>query len=197
MPNEDHSIRSVAMRRLAVAGLVAIVLVVALLGAVFGSRDDDAGVAAATRTQSSIDSTPTTTMLDARTEVVGRLRKILGIRDKAFRERDAKVLDKVYTVDCPCLEGDRNAIQELVANNYHMVGGATSIRIHRASQVNARLWLVVADFRSAPLRIEAEDKRLIREEPGGSDIFQLALTKPADSSEWLLGRATAYEDRSG
>ena len=152
MPNEDHSIRSVAMRRLAVAGLVAIVLVVALLGAVFGSRDDDAGVAAATRTQSSIDSTPTTTMLDARTEVVGRLRKILGIRDKAFRERDAKVLDKVYTVDCPCLEGDRNAIQELVANNYHMVGGATSIRIHRASQVNARLWLVVADFRSAPLR---------------------------------------------
>jgi hypothetical protein len=197
MPNEDHSIRSVAMRRLAVAGLVAIVLVVALLGAVFGSRDDDAGVAAATRTQSSIDSTPTTTMLDARTEVVGRLRKILGIRDKAFRERDAKVLDKVYTVDCPCLEGDRNAIQELVANNYHMVGGATSIRIHRASQVNARLWLVVADFRSAPLRIEAEDKRLIREEPGGSDIFQFALTKPADSSEWLLGRATAYEDRSG
>jgi hypothetical protein len=197
MPNEDHSTRSVAVRRLAVAGLVAIVLVVALLGTVLLSRDDDVGVAAPTPTQSSVDSTPTTTTLDTRTEVIGRLRKILGIRDRAFRERDAKVLEKVYTIDCPCLEGDRNAIEELVANNYHMVGGATSIRVRRASQVSASLWLVVADFRSAPLRIEAEDKRLIREEPGGNDLFQFALAKPDGSSEWLLGRATAYEDRSG
>jgi hypothetical protein len=197
MPNENHSIRSVAMRRLALAALVAMVLVLALLGTVVLSRDDDVGVAAATRTQSSIDSSPATTMLDARTEVIERLRKILGIRDKAFRERDAKVLEKVYTVDCPCLEGDRNAIQELVANNYHIVGGGTSIRIHRASQVSSQLWLIVADFRSAPLRIEAEDRRLIREEPGGSDLFQFALARPAGSSEWLLGRATAYEDRSG
>jgi hypothetical protein len=198
MPDEDQSIRrSVAMRRLAVAGLVVIVSVVVLLGTVVLSRDDDVGVAAPTRKQSSVDSTPTTTTLDTRTEVIQRLRKILGIRDKAFRERDAKVLEKVYTVDCPCLEGDRNAIQELVANNYHMVGGATSIRIHRARQVSAQLWLVVADFRSTPLRIEAEDKRLIREEPEGSDLFQFALAKPAGSREWLLGRATAYEDRSG
>jgi hypothetical protein len=197
MPNENHSIRSVAMRRLALAALVAMVLVLVLLGTVVLSRDDDVGVAAATRTQSSIDSSPATTMLDARTEVIERLRKILGIRDKAFRERDAKVLEKVYTVDCPCLEGDRNAIQKLVANNYHIVGGGTSIRIHRASQVSSQLWLIVADFRSAPLRIEAEDRRLIREEPGGSDLFQFALAKPAGSSEWLLGRATAYEDRSG
>jgi hypothetical protein len=197
MPNENHSIRSVAMRRLALAALVAMVLVLVLLGTVVLSRDDDVGVAAATRTQSSIDSSPATTTLDARTEVIERLRKILGIRDKAFRERDAKVLEKVYTVDCPCLEGDRNAIQELVANNYHIVGGGTSIRIHRASRVSSQLWLIVADFRSAPLRIEAEDRRLIREEPGGSDLFQFALAKPAGSSEWLLGRATAYEDRSG
>jgi hypothetical protein len=197
MPHEDHSTRSVALRRLAVAGLVTIVFVIVLLGTVVLSRDDNVGAGASIPTQSSVDSTPTTTTLDTRTEVIGRLRKILGIRDKAFRERDVKALEKIYTVDCPCLEGDRNAIEELVANNYHMVGGATSIRVRQASQVSARLWLVVADFRSAPLRIEADDKRLIREEPGGSDLFQFALAKPAGSSEWFLGRATAYGDRSG
>lgn len=196
MTNEDYSVRSAAIRRFAVGGLVAIALLVALLGTFALSRDDQVGVAAPTHTQSSVEASPTTTTVGTRAEVVERLRKILGIRDKAFRERDAKILEDVYTVDCPCLEGDRNAIQELVTNNYRMVGGATSIRVRRATQVSARLWIIVADFKSAPLRIEAEDKSLIREEPGGSDPFQFALAKPIGSSEWLLGRATAYKDSS-
>jgi hypothetical protein len=197
MTNEDHSVRSAAIRRFAGAGLVVIVLLVALLGIFAMGRDDHIGAAAPAQTQSSLKSSPTTTAVGTRAEVIERLRTILGIRDKAFRERDAKILEDVYTVDCPCLEGDRNAIKELESNNYRMVGGATSIRIRRASQVSAQLWLVVADFRSAPLRIETEDERLIREEPAGSDLFQFALAKPADSSEWLLGRATAYKDSSG
>lgn len=196
MTNEDHSVRSAAIRRFAGVGLVVIVLLVALLGVFIMGRDDHIEVAAPTHTQSSVKTSPTTAV-GTRAEVIERLRTILGIRDKAFRERDAKILEDVYTVDCPCLEGDRNAIKELESNNYRMVGGATSIRIRRASQVSAQLWLVVADFRSAPLRIETEDERLIREEPGGSDLFQFALAKPADSSEWLLGRATAYKDSSG
>ena len=147
--------------------------------------------------QSSVDASPTSTTLEVRTEVIERLKEILQIRDKAFRERDAEILEDVYTIDCPCLEGDRNAINELTTNNYHMVGGATSVRIRKTDQVNARLWLVVADFRSTPLRIEAEDNKLIREASGGSDLFQFALSKPAGSSEWLLGRATVYKDSSG
>lgn len=197
MTNEDHSVRSPAIRRFAGAGLAVIMLLVALLGIFVIGRDDHIGVAPPTQMQSSVKSSPTTTAVGTRAEVIERLRTILGIRDKAFRERNARILEDVYTVDCPCLEGDRNAIKELESNNYRMVGGATSIRIRRASQVSAQLWLVVADFRSAPLRIEAEGKRLIREEPGGSDRFQFALAKPADSSEWLLGRATAYKDSSG
>lgn len=78
-----------------------------------------------------------------------------------------------------------------------MVGGTTSVQIRKANQVSARLWLVVADFRSAPLRIEAEGNKLIRKESGGSDLFQFALSKPAGSSEWILGRATVYKDSSG
>jgi hypothetical protein len=121
----------------------------------------------------------------------------LEIRDKAFRERNTEILDDVYTVDCPCLKGDRNAINELTANNYHIVGGTTSVRIREVNRVSARLWLVVADFRSAPLRIEAEGNMLIRQESGGSDLFQFALSKPAGSNEWLLGRATAYRNNAG
>jgi hypothetical protein len=111
-----------------------------------------------------MDSTPspsssevtTSTGLDTRIEVVEPLKDILRIRDQAFRDRNTRPLEDVYTIDCPCLEGDRNAIEELVTNNYHVVGGATSIRVHRVEQVSKRLWLVVADFRSAPLRVEAK-----------------------------------------
>ena len=197
MPNEDHPTRAVTVRRNAVAVFSAILLVIVLLGVVLLTREDDVERAATTVRQSSADASPTNTTLEVRTEVVERLKEILQVRNQAFHERDAKILEEVYTVDCPCLEGDRNAIKELTANNYHMVGGTTSVRIRKANRVNARLWLVVADFRSTPLRIEAEDNKLIREESGGRDLFQFALSKPAGSSEWLLGRATVYKDSSG
>jgi hypothetical protein len=148
-------------------------------------------------TPSSSAAVPTTTTLDTRSELAGRLEEILKIRDRAFQDRDSQILKDVYTVDCPCLEGDGNAIQELIDNDYHVVGGATSIRLHRASRASARLWLFIADFRSAPLRIETDDGRLIREEPGGSELFQFALSRPSGSNEWLLGRATAYRDGPG
>jgi hypothetical protein len=197
MPNEDHSTRQLTVRRTAVAAFSASLLLVVFLGAVLLSREDDGRRTAPTVRQSSAEASPTSTTLEVRTEVIERLKEILEIRDKAFLERDAKILEDVYTVDCPCLEGDRNAIKELTANNYHMVGGTTSIRVKQTNQVTARLWLIVADFRSAPLRIEAEDNKLIRQEAGGSDLFQFALSKPAGSSEWLLGRAAAYKNSSG
>ncbi len=198
MTNEDHSVRSATVRRFTVAALVAILSLVGLLwAAVVFNRDTNARMAAPTVTQSSAVRSPPTTTQNTREEVIERLREILSIRDRAFRERKTGLLKEIYTVDCPCLEGDKNAIDELVTSNYHMVGGATSIRVHRVSQVNARLWLVIADFQSAPLRIETDDNKLVRQEPRGSDLFQFALSKPASSSEWLLGRATAYKDNSG
>jgi hypothetical protein len=171
-------------------------LLVALVTVILVTRQDNIGVTDSRRLPSS-ETTTTSTELDGRTVVVERLKHILRIRDQAFRDRNTAILADVYTVDCPCLEGDTNAIEELVTNNYHIVGGATSIRVRRVEQVSKRLWLVVADFRSAPLRIEAIDKELIREEPAGDELFQFALSKPTESTDWLLGRATAYRNDSG
>jgi hypothetical protein len=195
MNTEDHKVQSVISRRLLAIGLAAI-LPVAVVLAVLVTREDGRATRSTLAPSSSV-AVPTTTPLDTRSELTGRLEEILKIRDRAFQARDSQILKDIYTVDCPCLEGDGNAIQELIDNDYHVVGGATSIRLHRISRASARLWLIVADFRSAPLRIETDDGRLIREEPGGSQLFQFALSRPSGSNEWLLGRATAYRDGSG
>jgi hypothetical protein len=185
-------------RRLAITGLLVAMILVALFGTLLWTRQEDERVTSpSAATPSSVEALPTRTTRDTRDEVVERLRQILQVRDKAFRERNAAILTSLYTTDCPCLEGDRNAIRELTENNYHVVGGTTSVRVRRVERVTDRAWLVIADFRSAPLRIEAKDNRLIREEPAGSDLFQFALSKPTGSQEWLLGQATAYKDSSG
>lgn len=194
MKNDDHQAPSKTSRRLVVGGLLAALALAVLLAALI-TREGDVGVGGTrTSTSSSAQAAVTSTSLDPRTEVVDRLRSILRIRDQAFRERNAGLLQGVYTADCPCLEGDRNSIQELRVNRFRVVGGETSIRVERVERVNARLWLVIAHFGSAPLRIEAEGNKVIREEPAGSDLFQFALAKPPDSSVWLLGRATSYQE---
>jgi hypothetical protein len=185
-------------RRLVTTGLLVATFLVALFGTLLWTRQEDERVISpSATTPSSVEALPTTKTQDTRDEVVERLRQILRDRDKAFRERNAEILKSLYTADCPCLEGDRNAIRELTENNYHVVGGATSVRVRRVERVTDRAWLVIADFRSAPLRIEAQDNVLIREEPAGSDLFQFVLSKPTGSQEWLLGQATAYRDSSG
>jgi hypothetical protein len=171
-------------------------LLAASIAAVFATRGDGQAAGSLPPAPSSPPATAaaTTTTINPRTEVVARLREILKVRDRALHDRNAQLLSAVYTVDCPCLEGDTNAIRELVGRNYHLIGGATSIRVRRVERVNSRLWLVIADFDSAPLRIETESGDLVRQEPAGSDLFQFALAKPVDATEWLLGRASAYKD---
>jgi hypothetical protein len=172
MMNEDPGGSPATSRRLVATGLLMVVLLVALLGTLLWTRqEDEREVAPSAATPSSVEALPTSTTRDTRDEVIERLQQILRIRDKAFRERDAEILKDLYTTDCPCLEGDRNAIRELTENNYHIVGGTTSILIRRVERVTDRAWLIIADFRSAPLRVEAEGDRLIREEPAGSDLF--------------------------
>lgn len=194
MPTNDHPGPPLSSRRLR-TGVAVVLTSVALLVAVLMVRDGGSNARTLpTPTPSSSETDRSSTTLNPRSEIISRLREILKVRDKAFQDRNAALLEDVYTVDCPCLKGDRSAIEELRTEDYRIVGGATSIQVRRVERVNGRLWLVIADFRSAPLRIETQEKRLIREEARGSDLFQFALSKPTDSSEWLLGRATSYRD---
>jgi hypothetical protein len=132
MTNGDHQVPPAISRRLVAMVLVVILLSAALLAGVLLSRDGDVGATASTSASSSTEALPTSTTEDTRAEVVGRLKRILAIRDKAFRDRNAEILNNVYTEDCPCLEGDKNAIEELTKNDYHIIGGATSVRIRRS-----------------------------------------------------------------
>ena len=196
MQNQGHKASTTTSLRLLGlvlgAGLVIVFLLVLLL-----PREDEVGVNVPTPSPTSVLPSTTTVRRDGRAEIVERLKGILKTRDEAFRNRTASKLNGIYTVDCPCLEGDKNAIKELTSNDYHVVGGTTSIHVRKVDQVTERLWLVIADFRSAPLRVESQDGKLIREEPAGSDLFQFALSKPIGSAEWLLGQAKAYKDGSG
>jgi hypothetical protein len=198
MGNEDHSTAdppprgpSASPRIWTVLGILA---PIGLLLAVFVIRQGGEVPTSTTNTAigSTVPAHPTTT-LDERDELVDRLKEILRKREEAYRERNTKTLQEIYTVDCPCLESDSNAIHELRREGYIWVGGDTSIEVRRTERVSARLWTIVADFTSAPLRIETESGKLIRSEPGGTDLFQFALAMPTGSTEWLLGRASAYQ----
>jgi hypothetical protein len=128
MMNKEPGGSPAISRRLVTTGLLVATILIALLGALLWTRQGAEPVTApSTATRGSVEALPTSTTRDTRDEVVDRLREILQVRDKAFRERNAEILEDLYTTDCPCLEGDRNAIQELRENNYHVVGGTTSV----------------------------------------------------------------------
>jgi hypothetical protein len=199
MSIEDHPTQPPAPRRFfgrgpVLAGTIAAIAVGLLIAVLMTRGDDDVAGALPNEPPALPTTVGTITTVDARTEVVARLREILRIRDRAFHDRNGDLLSDIYTVDCPCMEGDRNAIQDLSSKDYRLIGGQTSIRVHRVDRVNERLWLVIADFRSAPLQIETAGGRLVRQEPAGSELYQFALAKPVGGSQWLLGRATSYRD---
>jgi hypothetical protein len=187
--DHDPGSRSSALTR----GFVALILI-GVLVAVFGTvrRADPAPQ------ESPSASTPprvatTTTTIGEKEEVVVRLREILRVRDRAYRDRDAGLLEKVYTTDCPCLRGDRAAIRQLVHDNAVWVGSSTSVRVQKLDKVNDRLWIVVANFIGSPFRIETESGSLIRAVEEKSELFRFALARTT-RGELLLGFAAAVDE---
>jgi hypothetical protein len=174
--------------------LVAAALVLALAAAFFVLRQDNPASQPPAPAPKPPPATAPPTTLDPEKEVVARLQEILRVRDEAYVKRDTELLESIYTTDCPCLEGDGNAIRELRKKRYMWVGASSSIRVRRVERVTNRQWLITADFQSAPLQIKSETGRLVRREAGGSELFQFALAKPPTSDEWLLGRATSYKN---
>jgi hypothetical protein len=198
MPNQGHPANLQPVKSPIIRHSVWLIVVILAVGGLVTRlvlRDDDG--ATPTSPSGVIDepsSSPTVTSIDSKSEVIARLKEILAVRERAYQNRDPEVLNRIYTVDCPCLKSDSNAIRELIREHYIWIGGKTSVRIRRTERVTARMWTIVADFGSAPLRIETESGRLVREEPKGQDLFQFVLAKPTESTQWLLGRASSYED---
>jgi hypothetical protein len=137
----------------------------------------------------------TTTTLDPKTEVVARLREILRVRDRALETRNASLLSSIYTVDCPCLQGDRDAIQRLRRTHEVWRGVSTSIRVQKLERVNARLWIVNAIFVAAPFDVESESGDLIQKTPGERNLSRFALARPVGNEDWLLGHVSLIEQQ--
>jgi hypothetical protein len=200
MPNKDHPPAASPRKRPWVVHGMAVASVILLTGAVLfafvvATDDDRDTTTPIGKVPISTTTSPqTTTTLDPHAELVARLRAILARREAAYSQRNPDILKEIYTVDCPCLKSDSNAIRELVSEDYIWVGGETSIKVRRLERVTARMWIIVADFTSEALRIETESGRLVRTEPRGSDRFQFVLAMPTGSTQWLLGRASSYEN---
>jgi hypothetical protein len=132
---------------------------------------------------------PTTT-LEPRQEVIGRLREILRIRDRALATRDANLLETIYTVDCNCLSQSRALIRRLRKEHVVWNGLSTSLKVQQVERVNDRLWIVIGVLSTSTARIEDESGHLIEVAPGEKDRFRFAVAKPVDSQDWLLGYAS-------
>ena len=168
-----------------------LVVAAALLVAI--RRPEPAAVASASASTSPRVA-PTTTRISEEKAVVIRLREILRVRDRAYRERDVGLLRNIYTTDCPCLRGDKKAIKQLLQDDAVWVDASTTVRVQKLEKVNDRLWIVVANFIGSPFRIETESGELIRAIKGRSELFRFALSRTTGGSELLLGFAAAVDE---
>jgi hypothetical protein len=130
----------------------------------------------------------TATTIDEEDQVVARLREILRVRDRAYRNRDVSLLRNVYAHDCPCLRGDEGAIEQLLKDDAVWVGSSTSVRVRKVNKESDRLWIIEAIFAGSPFRIETESGILIRAVQEQRRLFRFALVKSTNES-LLLGIA--------
>jgi hypothetical protein len=197
MPNVDHRLeprpRTQRSRRGFAAAALVGGLVVALTVIAVAMRADPEATGSPSPSSSSPGAEATTTTIGEREEVVAQLRAILRVRDRAYRERDIDLLKGIYTVDCPCLRGDRGAIQQLLKDNAVWVGASTSVEVRDVEKVNDRLWIIVANFVGSPFRIETESGDLIRAVEGRRELFRFAISR-ATSDKLLLGFAGPVDE---
>jgi hypothetical protein len=165
-----------------IGGLVIAVVVIAL--ALTRGAEPAAREPASAPTSSRIAAS--TTSIVEEDQVVARLRDILKVRDRAYRDRDLDLLKQVYTSDCPCLRGDADAIRQLLKDDAVWIGASTSVRINKLEKENDRLWVVVADFVASPFRIETESGDLIRAVEERSEPFRFLLTRKSAGESLLL-----------
>jgi hypothetical protein len=195
MTNEDHHASSTAARS-SRRYLIGVILMTLLAGVVLfvTTRADEqvkAESSSPSRTEGTIAST--TRPSDSEDEIVTRLREILEVRERAFRERDASLFDEVYTSDCACLRAGRDAIAALKKERVRWKNRSISIEVESARSMNRRLWEVVALFISDSFRIETEKGVLVRDVPAERLRYRFLLVRASDADPWRLGRASPVE----
>jgi hypothetical protein len=179
-----------------IAAIATALLVVVAVAAFLMTRGDGKAVGSPSPEPSVPQSTasPTTTTIDTETEVVARLREILRVRDKAIQNRDASLLDDIYTVDCNCLKDGRTAIRRLRQERVVWKGLSTRLTIQQIERVNDRLWLVTGVLNTPAVRIESELGELVRVIPPERNQLRFALAKPLDLDRWLLGHVSLLNE---
>jgi hypothetical protein len=184
--------------RLVVMGVVLAVLALMIIAAVttrlMGTSKSSASAASRILHDPEQAAAPTTT-IGTRDEVVSRLHEIFRIRDRAIQSRDARALNDIYTIDCPCLKGDRALIKRLKKEKLVWRGVNVSLVIEEVEQVNDRLWIVNALVKTNAFEIRRESGATVRAVPSGQERSRFALARPVGQSAWLLGRASALAER--
>jgi hypothetical protein len=127
-------------------------------------------------------------------ELVARLHEIFRIRDRAIQTRDAHILSEIYTVDCPCLQGDQALIRNLRKEGLVWLHVEVSLDIEEVKQVNDRLWTVNAQVTSNSFEIRRESGGLVRRVPLGREHSRFALARPLGEQDWMLGHASVIPE---
>jgi hypothetical protein len=108
--------------------------------------------------------------------------------------RNADLLDDIYTVDCNCLKDGRTAIRQLHQERVFWKGLSTRLAVQQIERVNDRLWIVTGVVSTATVRIESELGELLRVIPPERNRLRFALAKPLDVDEWLLGHVSLLNE---
>jgi hypothetical protein len=192
MPNDDRVERRALRRAFILLGLLT-GLAIAVAFVAFAIRSDSS-VPDSASAQPSSSLAVTTTSLAEKEAVVSRLREILEERDRAYRERDVRLLRKVCSIDCPCLQGDGDAIRQLLKDDAIWNGATTAIRVKKLEKVSDRMWVVVADFIASPFRIETESGDLVRAVAGRRELFRFVLARSTSGQSLVLGFAAPVDE---
>jgi hypothetical protein len=133
---------------------------------------------------------------DPRAAITARLREILRVREEAFGRRDMRLLETVYTADCPCLLSGRAAIARLLTDGAVWRGRAVTVEVTGLERLSDRMWVAVVLFSSRGFRIEREDGGLIRAVPAERRRYRLVLARPVPGGPWLAGDTAPLEGES-
>jgi hypothetical protein len=177
-------------------GVAALMLLVifTLTTRLIGSDESDSSIATVVADDSRTSMVPSTTIA-TRDEVISRLHQIFRIRDQAIQTRDSRVLNGIYTVDCPCLKGDQALVRKLKDEGLMWQGVKVSLIIEDAERVNDRLWIVNALVKTSAFEIRRESGETVRIVAAGQERSRFALSRPEGQDAWLLGQASVLDER--